>query len=388
VTVPFVQSFDENGYIFLQYYHADSQKDVHPTKSGGATAITTAPDGNIVQVWMDLNNQLYYAGFDRSGNGVITTTQLTDHSTMTVTASDIGPTVAVAPNGNIAIAWYRRLWNPSNTTRNFNIYYAILDKAGGTVVPETNITNNAQWGAPADQNVPLYMDPNIVSTADNRFVIAWHRYRGSDPTDVSAVWYTVRGSAGASIKSPTQFSPHGSMCDEHPNLSPLSGGSILLTYRSCSQIVVGRLDSAGGIVAGPTPLPSASGYNPDAVQLPGGNIVVAWTFVNAAKYNIQYSVLNPSLGTVKAATHLSSVSPVGDDLVSVTYSGNKAVLTWNDVCCASRKNLYYALLDDTGGVLTPPTMIVAANDMDVAANGQGNTYLFPDPKAYLPVLRH
>ena len=45
---------------------------------------------------------------------------------------------------------------------------------------------------------------------------------------------------------------------------------------------------------------------------------------------------------------------MGDYYVSVTRSGNRAVLTWGDGCCGYQPNLYYALLDGSGNVITPP----------------------------------
>jgi hypothetical protein len=143
---------------------------------------------------------------------------------------------------------------------------------------------------------------------------------------------------------------------------------------------MGQLDSSGNNLVGPTAVALVNGYRPDAVQLPNGNIVLA----SPSWYGIQYIVLNSSLGVVKDATSLTSVSPAGDDAVSVTYAGNRAILTWGDACCIYQPNLYYALLDETGDLLTPP-MIFASdtvnNYMSLSYNGQGNTYLPADTTA-------
>ena len=117
-------------------------------------------------------------------------------------------------------------------------------------------------------------------------------------------------------------------------------------------------------------------YNPDAIQLPNGNIVIAW-----ANWNVEYAVLNAGLGIVKDVTWLPNISPQGDYYVSVTRSGNRAVLTWGDACCGYQPNLYYALLDGSGNVLTPPMIFFsdyAGYTVQLPYNGQGNTPLLGD----------
>ncbi len=396
----FAQSYVKTGQSYIGLYRVGQQTVIQTTAGYGyGAAVATAPGGNIVQVWnqgrLNGNNQwvneLYYAVLDRFGNSVQAATKLTDLSVATVQAFDANPAIAIAPNGNIAIVWYRDLWDSSNSTNNYNIYYMIINRSGSVVMTATNLTNNTQWGSWNTPNVPSFYSLSVAVAANSRFVLVWQPdiYNGSSWQDT--IWYAVLDSEGGTIKPPTQFSTTGSTCDYGPNAAPLADGTVFLSYANCGQISLGQLDSDGNALVGPLPLASSYGYVPDAVQVPNGNIVLAWLYWNSSssRYNVQYAVLNASLGVVKSATNLSSGSPVGDDSVSVTYFGNRAILTWGDACCGYQPNLYYALLDGVGNVLTPPMIFASDNvyyALSLASNGEGNTFLYPDPKAYIPTL--
>ena len=392
IAVPdsFAQSYTKDYQPSASFNRVGGQLSVQTSMGGYGfnPVLATMPNGNLVQVWEQSRTnsrnydvkELYYAVLDRYGNRVRNPTKLTEYNTATVSTYDDFPAVAVAPNGSVAIVWCQFQGNPSNATINYNIYYMVLNSSGSITVTATNLTNNSLWGTSYAMNVPQFSSPNIAATTNNRFVMVWGRQLYSTSSQSKTIWYAVRDSAGGTVKSATQFSTSGSTCDNDPNLAPLADGSVFLTYSNCGQTTMGQLDSSGNILVGPTAVALVNSYRPDAVQLPNGNIVLA----SPSWYGIQYIVLNSSLGVVKGATSLTSISPAGDDAVSVTYAGNRAVLTWGDACCIYQPNLYYALLDETGDLLTPP-MIFASdtvnNYMSLPYNGQGNTYLPADTTA-------
>ena len=90
--------------------------------------------------------EIEYTLLDCYGETVRGVSKLTDHTGATVNTYDYDPAVAVAPNGRIGVVWYRYLYNSSDSTWNYNIYYAVLDASGNVVVPPTNLTNNPIWG--------------------------------------------------------------------------------------------------------------------------------------------------------------------------------------------------------------------------------------------------
>jgi hypothetical protein len=116
-------------------------------------AVAEMPD-SFAYFWNDYHwtgsvgtYEIEYTLLDRYGQTMRGVSKLTSHSGATVSTYDYDPAVAVAPNGRIGVVWYRYLYNSSDYTWNYNIYYAILDAAGNVVVPPTNLTNNPFWGS-------------------------------------------------------------------------------------------------------------------------------------------------------------------------------------------------------------------------------------------------
>jgi len=382
----FVQSYTYTSYPYAGLYQPFGQT---IRLTGGSSsynpAVTTTPAGQIVQVWRGGSyrngngqwvSELYYAVLDNRGNVIRPATRLTDLSGATTSAYDYSPAVAGTPDGRVGIAWYRYFYQ--NNNYNYNIYYLVLDAAGNFVVGPTSLTENGEWGS----NVPQFWDPSIAATPDNRYTIAWYRYIYDGSNWFYTIWYAVRDSGGGQVRGRTQLS--GNTRSYSPNLTPLADGSVFFSQRMDDEIAYSRLDSAGNILNGPTKIAGSRGYRPDAVQLPGGNIAVAWMTWGSPLSAIQYAVLNTGLGIIKSPTTLPTTSQMGDDYASVTRSGNRAVLTWGDACCNYYPNLYYALLNDTGSILTPP-MIFASDPnyytLQLPYNGQGNTFL---PGDFMP----
>ena len=374
----------------LGFYRPNQQTTrQNPDQSGFSSVVTTAPDGSIVQVWRQSRTngngqnvwELYYAVLDRRGNVVRPAARLTDLSAATTTAYELNPGVAVAPDGRIGVTWRRRLWDSSNGTENNNIYFLMLDNNGATVTPPTNLTNNNAWGTSGAPNVPVFDLPTIAATLDGRFGLAWARRLTDGGSSSTTTWYTVRGADGGQVKAPAQFS--ASTRGASPNLTPLADGTLFLVTAQLmdNQLSYGRINTDGNIVAGPLTLSAPNPRSPDAVQAANGNIVLAWTNANSSPTNIVFAVLNNSLGIVKGPTPIPNSSPRSDDSVSITRSKEWAVLTWLSSFGAFSGQpgfLYYALLDGSGNVVTPPMTFFsdcAGCSLSVPSNGQGNTPL-------------
>ena len=124
VPAHFAQTYSQSGSPKVGYYRPDLQATRQTTTRTARPAVTTAPNGSIVQVWYqcrsNANNryvcELYYAVLDNRGNVISSAIRLTDLSTASTNAYDYDPAVAATPDGRIGIAWRRYLWNSSNST--------------------------------------------------------------------------------------------------------------------------------------------------------------------------------------------------------------------------------------------------------------------------------
>jgi len=226
------------------------------------------------------------------------------------------------------------------------------------VVPPTNLTQNNAWSSGDAYNVPWFDSPRIAATGDNRFVLAWEREERTSSGWLMDIYYAVRDTNGGAIKGVTKFTNGvaGSRSYSNPTLTALSGNRALLAYIGPHGIFYAVLNSTGNTVKSETSV-GEYGYGPDAVQLSDGNIVVAWERWAADKDVMQFVVLNGATYNVAAGpiTLNNPAAPTGDAYVSVAAdSAGHAILTWTDYDWSYRRNLYYALVDGNGTVLTPP----------------------------------
>lgn len=157
IPASFAQVFRDNADVAMSLYLVDpfaqALKKVTPDwYYGYDMAVAEMPD-SFAYLWTRFRSvdsvyvgEIEYTLLDRYGETVRAVSKLTDHTGATVRTYDYDPAVAVAPNGYIGVIWYRYLYNSTDSTWNYNIYYAVLNAAGTVVVPPTNLTNNPIWG--------------------------------------------------------------------------------------------------------------------------------------------------------------------------------------------------------------------------------------------------
>jgi len=377
VPAPFVQSYEKSASPMLGFYRPSGQRTVAASSIGYEPAVATLPDGNIIQVWDWIRtnsngksvSELYYGILNKRGDMLRGPTRLFDHSTASLITYDYSPSIAVAPNGTVAIAFAQRISDPARGL-NYNVWGLIINSAGEWVGSPLNLTNNDQWTF----NV-RYSNPSTTSLGDTRFAFGWQRLLRQNNQSNYTTWYAVRDLGGGEVKAPTQINI-GAYNTYDLTLNPLANGKAVLSwYASTSYVYFAQIDAAGEMVYGPEPM--GQGYGTDAAQLPNGNIVLAWDNLS----NIVYMVRNAEMGLIKGESALPRMSRSGDSGVSVTRASDRAVLTWGDGCCSYNPNLYYALLDGVGNVTTPPMLFTSDNTnpyLYPTYNGQGNTFLLPD----------
>jgi len=391
VPAPFAQIYRDNADGAMSFYMAQPnsqtvKKATPDSYYGLEMAVTASPNGNFVYVWrygrhLDSCNiyvdEIEYTLLDHYGQTVRGVSKLTDHSGATMHTYDQSPSVAVAPNGTIGVAWYRYLYNSANSQFNYNIYFATLDGAGNLLSGPTNMTNNAIWGTDSDPNIPRFWASTIASSDDNRFIISWYKYSGN-PSSAYNIWYATRDTAGSEVFAPTALTSDNS--SYKPILNSLTGGKAILTwYRSVTPYYgapyYAVLNSNGTVFKTATYLGVSGIYvTPDAVLVPGGKVAVAW----GTYTGVQFAILDTSYNRVVGPTSLNNPAALlGNGSVSVTAdSAGHAIITWIDVDWSYRQNLYYALVDGSGNTLTAPMIFSHSQSsspyIETSINGQGN----------------
>jgi hypothetical protein len=148
------------------------------------------------------------------------------------------------------------------------------------------------------------------------------------------------------------------------------------------------LDSEGNLAHGVTDLSVdetvTDWNNSDAVQLSDGKILAVWEawgcFPGEWVARVRYVLLDNAYNRIGTPVCLgkAEAATTGDSSVSVTRGSDQtAVLTWMDRDYRSRRNLYYALVDASGAVVTPPTIFqsskATAPYIISSYTGYGNT---------------
>ncbi len=234
------------------------------------------------EVWV---SEIEYALLDAYGRPLGAVGKVTDHTGATQSTADYRPAVAVAPDGRLGLLWYRnRLrWTGSTLEVNSNVFFAVLDPSGHVERGPLNITNNSAWGAEDALGLPLFYNPHLAATGDGRYVLAWRRNHRESGGWVSDIYYAARDATGGQVRAPTRATfdtPGAGEAYYTPNLAPLSGNRVLLTWNRSSDSTIHYtiLGSSGDVLRADAALfPDGGwGWGADAAQLPNGNVVVAW----------------------------------------------------------------------------------------------------------------
>jgi len=406
IPAPFAQTYRDAADGTISLYLARSKGafslQAPGTNFGSDLSIAETLEGNFISAWSSYRwtgsagvNEIYYMLASSCGQSLGGVKRLTDHSGATMSTYDLQPVLAVAPNGRIGILWRRYYYDySSNVSRYlYNLYYAVIDRSGNFVILPTNLTNNTEWyqSNPPTYNVPRFWNPRIVATGDNRFVMAWEQEHQETNGWVTDIYYAVRDTSGVQIHSVTKLtsSTPGDIAYIQPALTSIASNHVLLTWMrrvsGYGDVYYVVIASNGAIVKSATDLSSdATGTdwrNWDVVQLSNGRIAVFWEawgcFPGEWVPRIRFAVLDAAYNRVVAPVclpaHPSAVN--GEQYVSATADNNgRAILTWMD---QDQRNLYYALINGYGTVLTEPMIFMmskAANPFILTSYiGYGNT---------------
>jgi hypothetical protein len=311
---------------------------------------------------------------DHAGNTLKAVTKLTNNSGAKY---DYYPSVAVTPDGHIGVMWTRRIYNSSYSQYNYNVYFAVLDGTGKIVLAPTNITNNAAFTNGNDLNARSYYQPQISATGDNHFVLAWEvDYRTSSGW-TTKIEYAVQDATGSLVKAVTQL-PASGLWDFH-SANAASGNQTLFTWRNGWDIYYSVLDSVGEVVKTETNLTNGglARWGSDAVRLSDGRIAIAWVtydYATPAVDHFAFAILDDSYNLVAGPTSLYDPDAlIRNTNLSITSDTNgHAILTWTDYDL--QHNLYYALLDSNGSVITPPMIFLQSQGVgsSLSLNSLGN----------------
>lgn len=276
---------------------------------------------------------------------------------------------------------------------NSNIYFAVLNSDASLAIGPVNLTQNAQFRAPSDVDVPFFRTPRITSSGAN-FAVTWIENRlQAGAIQEDDVRIGILNSTGSFLFGPVtqaDSTPGGNLYF-NPIIQGLAGGRYLLAYGTTDpsgnplNIQYAVRDAAGNIIFPEETLANAAGSGLDAVELSGGNLLLAW--IDVVSDQLHYAVLSPAYNVLFGPSELPAPAGRVSANPSVTRDASgRGIVIWMDGTGA--KNLYYAFVEPDGAVLTSPIVIRSTESTNAfllaSSNGGGNAAFVQSYSLYLP----
>ncbi|HUS94950.1 MAG TPA: hypothetical protein VMZ24_07240 [Patescibacteria group bacterium] len=396
----FLLAFREEGLnnpgIFVsQANNHAAQPILTPSGNGSEIAVAETVSG-YAYVWSDqrLEGNIYVTEIesllmDKQGNLISGSTKITDHSGALLPIHDIDPAIAVDPQGNIAISWQRLQFDQNWNVKN-NVFFRIINREGSPIASETDLTNNTQWGVQNTIGVPNFESPRIAPMADSGFFAAWHHEHQETEGVVQDIFFATLDGSGGIVISPTNMtndSP-GGYGNIAPAITGLSTNRALISWvrreTENDDVWFEVIDNLGNVIHGPANLSqnekATDWWNFDAIELSNGSIMVVWQAWDCIEGEhagrIRFAVLGSNYQRIRQprCMEVDGVATGGDRGVSVTADtyGN-GIITWTDQDLSNRRNLYYALVNRRGRIVTEPLAFYHSDALDgpISLNIQG-----------------
>ncbi len=315
-------------------------------------SIAIAPNGNIIVAWWGYIYPLGYAVLDSLGRSIKSPTQLSSST------KDYIPCVAVTPNSVVFVVYEDYEPAPDQ------VAYVTMDDDGENVSSEKYIQ-----GIEGEADYPT-IAASIHNPDDNRVIIAWVEYDTSTAT--SQIFFTILDSTGGTLVPRTKITDT-SLRTWDPNAAILPDGKAVIVWEHAPQTGLPRtiqyaiIDESG--------LTFESGeisYNNDLRQAavaatPQGNIVIVWR-----DNGIMYMLLDSEGNMIKAPASLSDPYRGLQADIAVNTLGIGVGIWESRLPEAPRSQIMYAFLDSSGNKLNGPRMLTDGT-YSVALNGWDGT---------------
>ncbi len=366
VPAPFAQAYaerseDEFGILFT----APNQVKTQTISTGWGLYPIIHKSTPYVYAWSGIDESTFsdnikFAILNPDGTIAKPSTNLTNHtdSDPNISTTFIDPVIAVVPNGNIGIAWEYYQNDKTTAKQNTNIWFAMLNSAGEVILSPTNLTAYEGWGSYSELNIERYTNPRITATEDNRFFISWAVQTRTMSGYISDVFYAIRDHEGNEVLPITSVShtvPVSNLFYNSPTLITINNDQIFLAYRADGKLANIVIDSSGNIlheeyITGQV----INGPIHDSLLLSNGNIFIASN--NSTTEFVFYTMDGNTFEPSSDPQVLNIDLPNNWNWISATQDqANHIILTWQDGSNYEHKNLFYALLDEQGNILTPPS---------------------------------
>ena len=245
-------------------------------------------------------------------DGTVTDIQVTDTS-----EDESDPSIAIAPNGNIIVAW-----------EVVGLYYAVYDRWGNIIKMPTVLSSQL-----------LDRDSCVAVTPNNVVFVVWESTRPGDGIDDVA--YVTMNVDGENVSPERRISGvEGDISDPTVAASTKNGADnrVVLAWEDFDgendQVAFTILDSSGNTLVSKRALTDTTEENEDvnAAILPNGNTVIVWegNWEETSGDDVGYAIIDSSGTPVVPVTFISRPTDIDGPGVAATPSGN-IVIVWDEM---------------------------------------------------------
>ena len=345
------------------------------------SAIVRRPNGGFVQTittrtcdniggcdFLSYSWRLYVAFIDKTGQveKIITTT----------TEIAVSPSIAIAPNGNILLAWTNNL----GSTDPFifqDVAYMVLDPQGTILKPSTSLAGLAD---PFSNGYAG--STNVAATGDGNFVVSWFRaYDAADnnlqckrdsfnrPCALIDIYYAVFDSTGAVVKAADRLTADTpNKLDSYSTAALATQGSnhvvfsLVRTDAQTQTLQLGQMDSMGHVTISPTLITTRTnpiGWmdTPKLIELSTGRILLGWFQRNdGSAPTLQILSFDAALGTKLGPTVIPNPEEDGANPCCISFAADRfgyASMVWTNSFDSYSQRSFYMLIDQTGQIIIP-----------------------------------
>jgi hypothetical protein len=356
-----MESTSQDNYLIAWEYLTTVMQDgrvlsgVTMSKDGALMYEGKALEGLVSEQFTDIFYKLANRFSGAGGGSLLTDSAQAINEPNVIQADARKPSIAIAPDGRIAVAWTLLKRRSVDTTfeNHSNIYLAALSSSGQLLSGRYNVTQDLGWYTASH----LYDNPNVAITGDSRYVACWTQQFDAK---VRCALHTFNGTTFTTLGTMTVSSLPPDVYPLDLSLALLSSNRVLTTYIESSnvvnRVVYAAVNSSGSLTRSPTEIPGSNGYQPRAVQFQDGTVLIAWIEVDG---RVGYAFLDNALN-LKAGSprYFTQVNRRSAGSLSVTLDRqNHAVLTWVDG--DDWDYLIYALLTSDEVVRTPPMIFIS-----------------------------
>ena len=312
--------------------------------SDGDPSIAMTPNGTVGMAWYrylyntstnKFNYNIFFATLNAAGTRLTGPTNITNNSVWGgIDSLNIpllySPTIAATSDNRFILSWEdERRVNAS--TSKYNVWYALRNPAGTSVLPPTALTGN-----------DMSFGPVLNSLTGSKVILTWL-------TDVGGPYYAVLNSGGAVSKPATSL--HANTIYYTPDAVQLPNGRVAVAWGTETGMQFSILNSSYSPISGPT-----TGISPDAVRGYGLSVTtdsssrVIMTWLDGDNDNRQLYALGDSNGVCLTPPLFYNWSR---DYIDVNWNGQgNAPFQGSLVISGSTSLATNTTLNYTGGTAT------------------------------------